>query len=132
MSMRMTGNTILITGGTSGLGKGLAEAFHRAGNKVIITGRREDRLKSICAANPGMAFYAMDVANAESARSVAKKAIEEHPALNCVFNNAGVQNDHEFAPGKPLDEAAVAEEINTNLLALIRLCAEFVPHLAKD
>ena len=60
--MQMHANTIFITGGTSGIGKGLAEAFHKLGNQVIISGRREDRLQDICAANPGMRYFVLDVA----------------------------------------------------------------------
>src|SRR5579862_947154 len=103
-TMRMTSNTIFITGGTSGIGQGLAEAFHKLGNQVVVAGRREDRLKSICAANSGMKHYVLDVANPESVRKVALRAIEQFPALNCVFNNAGIQTMHDFSAGKALDE----------------------------
>ena len=130
--MRMISNTILITGGTSGIGRGLAEAFHKLGNQVIITGRREDRLKSICAANLGMKHYVLDVANAGSVREVARKTIEQFPALNCVFNNAGIQSMHDFSVGMPLDEQAVIGEINTNLMGTVRVAAEFIPHLKKQ
>ena len=61
--MKARANTIFITGGTSGIGKGLAEAFHKLGNQVIISGRREDRLQDICAANPGMRYFVLDVRN---------------------------------------------------------------------
>src|SRR3984957_15066470 len=114
--MRMNSNTIFITGGTSGIGQGLAEAFHKLGNQVIITGRREDRLKSICAANSGMDYFVLDVADAVSVRTVARKAIEEFPNLNCVFNNAGVQARHDFSAGRTFDDAAAVSEVNTNVL----------------
>ena len=127
--MKMHSNTIFITGGTSGIGKGLAEAFHQLGNQVIITGRREDRLRSICAANPGMRRFVLDVTDLASVRNTARKIIGEFPALNCVFNNSGVQRRHDFAAGKPVDDSAMLAEIQTNLLGLIRVSAEFVPHL---
>ncbi len=127
--MKMHSNTIFITGGTSGIGKGLAEAFHELGNQVIIGGRREDRLRSICAANPGMRHFALDVTDLSSVRHTARKIVEEFPALNCVFNNAGMQRRHNFADGKPIDDAAMLAEIQTNLLGLIRVSAEFLPHL---
>ena len=127
--MKMHSNTIFITGGTSGIGKGLAEAFHKLGNQVIISGRREDRLRSVCAANPGMRQFVLDVTDLASVKNTARKVIEEFPALNCVFNNAGMQRRHDFASGKPVNDSAVLAEIQTNLLGLIRVSAEFLPHL---
>ena len=130
--MKMHSNTIFITGGTSGIGKGLAEAFHHSGNQVIISGRREGRLRSICAANPGMRYFVLDVTDLSSVRNAARKIIEEFPGLNCVFNNAGMQRRYDFAAGKPLDDPALLAEIQTNLLGLIRVSAEFLPHLKKQ
>ncbi len=130
--MKMQSNTIFITGGTSGIGKGLAEAFHQLGNQVIISGRREDRLRSICAANPGMRHFVLDVTDLNAVRNTARKVIEEFPALNCVFNNSGVQRRHDFVAGKPLDDPAMLAEIQTNLLGLIRVSAEFLPHLKNQ
>lgn len=128
--MEMQSNTILITGGTSGIGQGLAEAFHKLGNQVIITGRREENLQRICGANPGMRFFALDVTNSQSILHVAKKVTAEFPNLNCVINNAGIQNMLDFSAGRPLDEKSVLEELNTNILGLIRVGAAFTPHLA--
>ena len=130
--MKMHSNTIFITGGTSGIGKGLAEAFYQLGNQVIISGRREDRLRTVCAANPGMRYFVLDVTDIASVRATARKIFEEFPALNCVFNNAGVQRRHDFAAGRPLDEPAMLAEIQTNLLGLIRVSAEFLPHLKNQ
>jgi len=130
--MKMHSNTIFITGGTSGIGKGLAEAFHRLGNQVLISGRREDRLQSVCAANPGMRHFVLDVTDLGSVRDTARKILEEFPGLNCVFNNSGVQRRHDFAAGKSIDDAAILAEIQTNLLGLIRVTAEFLPHLKNQ
>jgi uncharacterized oxidoreductase len=129
--MQMQGNTIFITGGTSGIGRGLAEAFHQRGNQVIITGRREDRLKEICQRNVGMAYFVLDVTKPQEIRTVANQVIAGFPKLNCVINNAGIQMHVEFGPDKPLDEEKLQAEVNTNLLAPIRLAAAFLPHLAK-
>jgi uncharacterized oxidoreductase len=130
--MKMSSNTIFITGGTSGTGKGLAEAFHHLGNQVIISGRREDRLQGICAANPGMRHFVLDVTDLNAVGNIAQKVKEEFPGLNCVFNNAGVQRRHNFAAGKPIDDPAMLAEIQTNLLGLIRVSAEFLPHLKNQ
>jgi uncharacterized oxidoreductase len=126
----MQSNTILITGGTSGIGQGLAEAFHKLGNQVIITGRREENLHRICAVNPGMRFFALDVTNPQSILHVAKKVTAEFPDLNCVINNAGIQYMSEFSAGRSLDEKSLLEELNTNILGVIRVGAAFTPHLA--
>jgi len=130
--MKMHSNTIFITGGTSGIGKGLAEAFHYLGNQVIISGRREDRLRGICAANPGMRHFVLDVTDLGSIRNTARKVIEEFPNLNCVFNNSGVQRRHNFGAGNSVDDQAMLAEIQTNLLGLIRVSSEFLPHLTKQ
>jgi uncharacterized oxidoreductase len=130
--MQLHHNTILITGGTSGIGKGLAEAFHKLGNQVIITARREDRLQSICAANPGMRYFVLDVRDPAAIRDVASKVVAQFPSLNCVINNAGVQRRLEFAPGTPLDEDGLLDEINTNVLGVIRIAAAFTPQLVQQ
>ncbi len=129
--MKMGSNTIFITGGSSGIGEGLAEAFHKLGNQVIISGRREDRLKSICAANPGMGYFAMDVTDAESIRRIAAEVIGKYPQLNCVINNAGLQLPHDFSTGGRFSDAGMLEEINANLVGAIRVAAAFMPHLIK-
>jgi uncharacterized oxidoreductase len=126
--MKMQSNTIFITGGTSGIGRGLAEAFHKLGNQVLIGGRREDRLRGVCAANPGMKHYFLDVTDRDSIRAAASRVLAEFPGLNCVFNNSGVQRRHNFAAGS-IDDAAIVAEIQTNLLGLIRVTSEFLPHL---
>jgi uncharacterized oxidoreductase len=130
--MQMNANTIFITGGTSGIGRGLAEAFYKLGNQIIISGRREDRLRDICAANAGMRHVALDVRDPAAVRAAARKVIEEFPSLNCVINNAGVQRRLEFGPDTPLDEAGLQDEINTNVLGVIRVAGEFVPHLTRQ
>jgi uncharacterized oxidoreductase len=127
--MRMHSNTIFITGGGSGIGRGLAEAFHKLGNQVIITGRRKAALTVVCEANPGMRSFALDVTDPVAVREVAARVSGEFPDMNCVFNNAGVQKGHDFALEEPLNEQAVLEEINTNLLGVIRVASAFVPYL---
>jgi uncharacterized oxidoreductase len=128
----MNSNTILITGGSSGIGQGLAEAFHKLGNQVVISGRRESALQAVCSAHPGMRHVAMDVADLASTRLAARRILREFPSLNCVFNNAGVQHTYNFAAGQELDESALAAEINTNLLGAIVLTSETVPHLVQQ
>jgi uncharacterized oxidoreductase len=128
----MDGNTIFITGGSEGIGRGLAEAFHQLGNQVIIAGRREAALQAACDANPGMRYYVLDVADPAQIAAVAKKAVADFPKLNCVIANAGVQRLYSFAGEDMPDDFLIAEEININLTGLIRTTTAFLPHLRKQ
>src|SRR2546425_2262675 len=83
--MKMTGNTIFITGGGSGIGRGLAEAFHKHGNKVIISGRWRANLDAVTTANPGMAAIELDITDPASIDKVAAKLIRDYPGLNVVI-----------------------------------------------
>lgn len=127
--MKFEGSTILITGGGSGIGRGLAEAFHKAGSKVIIAGRRKEVLDEVVAANPGMAAEAFDVDNAEAVKTFAKELIAKYPALNAVLHNAGIMRDEDLKAGDP--ETAEAT-IATNLLGPIRLNSALLPHLLQQ
>jgi len=129
--MKMQSNTIFITGGGSGIGRGLAEAFHKRGNQIIIAGRREELLKKTCGANPGMRYIQMDVTDAASIRSGAAEVTSRFPKLNCVINNAGIQRAHDFTHGESVSNELIEQEIDTNLLGLIRVSAALLPHLQK-
>jgi uncharacterized oxidoreductase len=122
--MNITGNTILITGGGSGIGRALAEALHAKGNKVIIAGRRESVLDAATQANPGMESLLLDIQDSKDIAAFAKQAIERFPALNVVINNAGIMR-----PEKQIDLATAEETVTTNLLGPIRLTAALLPHL---
>src|ERR1700694_177160 len=89
--MKTTDNTILITGGGSGIGRGLAEAFHKIGNKVIIAGRRREILAATAAANPGMEFVVLNTRDRTAIETAATETTRRFPELNVVINNAGVQ-----------------------------------------
>lgn len=98
--MQLSGNTIFITGGTSGIGLGLAERFHAEDNAVIIAGRRERLLSSITAAHPGMESVVLDVTDPDSIRRSAPSVTAEHPDLNMVINTAGIMLEEDLTdPG---------------------------------
>jgi uncharacterized oxidoreductase len=129
--MNITGNTILITGGGSGIGRGLAEALHARGNRIIITGRRKSALAEVAAANPGMAFAPLDIADRAAVRAFAAQVVKDHPALNIVINNAGVMKAEDLKAGT-FDFDTVEETITTNLLGPIRLTAALLDHLRRQ
>ena len=128
--MKMTGNTILITGGNGGIGRALAEAFLAKGNDVIVTGRDKAKLEDVVAANPGIHAMELDVTDADAITAFAKKITTDFPALNVVLNNAGIMRPED--PTEAEVETAEAT-IATNLLGPIRLTTALLPHLlGKD
>ena len=114
--MKLTGNTIFITGGGSGIGRGLAETFHKLGNKVIISGRRRANLDEVVAANPGMEAVELDVADPISIDTVAARLIADHPDLNVLINNAGIMLPDRA--GGRIDDKLLIDTVNTNLVGL--------------
>ena len=120
-------NTILITGGGSGIGRGLAEAFHALGNTVIVAGRRKELLNEVVAANPGMQAEAVDLQDAAALAKFAGQLTEKYPALNVVIHNAGIMKVEDASAG--LDPATIASTIATNLSAPLQLTAALLPHL---
>ena len=128
--MKQTGNTILITGGGSGIGAALARRFHDDGNTVIVSGRREEVLRSTVEGRPNMHAMALDIGSAEDVAGFAKRLLAAHPALNVLVNNAGIMR---FEALDRVHDLADAEAmIATNLVGPIRLTNVLIEHLAAQ
>jgi uncharacterized oxidoreductase len=124
--MQPTGNTILITGGGSGIGRALAEAFHRGGNQVVIAGRQQAALDAVTAANPGMRSAVLDIEDGAAIPAFAAELVAAHPALNVVIHNAGIMRAENLLEG---GVDTPRHTIATNLLGPILLNDALLPHL---
>jgi uncharacterized oxidoreductase len=125
--MQMTGNTILITGGGSGIGLALAQAFKQLGNQVIIAGRNPDKLQA--ASEQGFATQVVDMCEYKSIQTLAKETLKAFPALNVVIHNAGIMKNENLLKGP--SPKIVDETIATNLLGPMRLTEALLPHFLK-
>jgi len=125
--MKTSGNTILITGGTSGIGRGLAVRLHEAGNTVIVAGRRKDVLDQVTTDHPGIEAVVLDVADPDSIARAADTVTAAHPGLNVLVNNAGFLEFEDLLD--PASVAAAEPLITTNLLGPIRMVNAFLPQL---
>lgn len=129
--MKITGNTILITGGGSGIGRGLAEALQAKGNQVIIAGRRKAALEETVAANPGMKFLTLDIEDPAAIKAFAAQVAAQFPALNVLVNNAGIMRPENLLQ-QPEDLSDAEAIVTTNLLGPIRLTAALLSLLRKQ
>ncbi|MBB5708863.1 SDR family oxidoreductase [Sphingomonas xinjiangensis] len=125
--MKRSGNTILITGGGSGIGEALAHRFHDAGNKVIIAGRRLEALENASAGRDDIHAMQLDVESAEGVEDFARGVLAEHPDLNVVIHNAGIMRFEVLDTRRDLADAEAT--ITTNLLGPIRLTNALIDHL---
>jgi uncharacterized oxidoreductase len=125
--MKSTGNTILITGGTSGIGLGLARRFLGAGNNVIVAGRRPEQLERVASAHLGLKTLQLDVTDRTSIARARETVTTDFPEVNVLINNAGIQLPEHLLAG---DWLSIAEDtVATNLLGPIRMVEAFLPHL---
>ncbi len=126
--MKMTGNTILITGGGSGIGRELALRFDALGNTVIVAGRRKETLEETIAGRDRMHAMTLNVEDPEAIAAFVRSVTAEHPALNVLINNAGIMRREDLTRTRDLGDAE--ETIVTNLLGPVRLTNALTDHLA--
>jgi uncharacterized oxidoreductase len=129
--MKTTDNTILITGGATGIGLALAEVFLQEGNQVLICGRRKERLLAAQGKFPKIQIKVCDVADAGERQALFEWATANFPDLNVLVNNAGIQRQIDFTKGTK-ELLSGEDEIQINFSAPVQLSASFIPHLIKQ
>ncbi|QFY10247.1 SDR family NAD(P)-dependent oxidoreductase [Nonomuraea phyllanthi] len=128
MKTELRGRTVLITGGTSGIGRALAEELDRRGNTVIVCGRRTDRLAELRERHPGIAVHQCDLALDDHRQRLADQLAKEFPSLDMVVNNAGIQLRSDVS--RPIDPARLRAETDVNLIAPTHLTSLLAGQLA--
>ena len=127
--MKTNGNTILITGGGSGIGEALAHRWHDNGNRVIIAGRRAEALEHAAAGRENIRAMTLDMEDADAIGRFVRDVIASEPGLNVLANNAGIMRLEELRSARDLSDAETT--VVTNLLGPIRLTDALVEHLAS-
>jgi uncharacterized oxidoreductase len=129
--MEISGNTILVTGGTSGIGRALAVALHQEGNTVIVAGRRQQLLDELTKAYPEIVGIRLDVEDSASLPAFVQQVQDRFPKLNVLFNNAGIAGLEDYKADS-VDVSGAKRIISTNITAVIELTAALLPVLRKQ
>ncbi|QJR37132.1 SDR family oxidoreductase [Gemmatimonas groenlandica] len=132
MSKSTPASTVLVTGGGSGIGAGLAAAFHARGAKVIIAGRTRERLVAVAAKHRGMEIEVVDVADPDEVGALAARISTGFPTLDTVINNAGIQTQFDFTRAEAADPSLLGREVDVNLKGLIFVANAFLPLLKRQ
>ena len=128
--MNMKGNTILVTGGTSGIGLELARELEKLGNVVIVTGRNAEKLAKVQKENPGLKTFRSDVSEVKEIEALHAELSRDFSELNVIVNNAGTMRTINLhREGESLEE--LTREIEINLMGPIRMVTKFLPSLKK-
>ncbi|MCE3227375.1 MAG: family NAD(P)-dependent oxidoreductase [Bacteroidetes bacterium] len=128
--MKTTENTVLVTGGGSGIGFEIAKAFHKLGNEVIITGRNPKKLEAAAEKIGGAQFFVCDITSEYDVKNLIRHLEKNFPKINILVNNAGEANLHNLKTGDKVFKNA-SSEIMTNYLSVVRLVEKLLPTLLK-
>lgn len=126
--MRLSDRTVLVTGGTGGIGLGIAEAFHRAKSKVIVCGRNKKKLSRVEEQFPDITVLSCDLGDAGHRKALAMEVLRHFPGLDTLVNNAGIQRYIDLKKGFA-ELRSGEDEITVNLVAPVELTSLFIDHL---
>lgn len=129
--MKLTANTILITGGSSGIGLALAKTFYQLGNKVIIAARNIEKLNDVKTQFPEIEIFQCDLTKQTAIDELIIFIEQHHPNLNILFNNAAIQYNYDFLHEQNIINK-VDYEVSANLTSTIKLCGLLLPTLLKN
>ncbi len=125
--MRLRGRTVLLTGGTSGIGLELARQLSERGNTVVVTGRDEEKLQAARKALPALHTYVSDVSDPAAIVALAETVLARFPELDTLINNAGVMRNLDLRESRELTD--ITREIEINLNGPVRMVQQFLAHL---
>ena len=128
--MKLSDNTVLVTGGGSGIGLALAKAFALRGNTVVVCGRNAQKLEAVHKENPTIVTFPCDIASDQDQQRLVEHITLTYPNLNILINNAGIQHNYNFSDAKNHTNL-IEEEVNINLLAHLKLTDRFLPFLMQ-
>lgn len=129
--MKTTGNTVLISGGSAGIGLEIAKLLEAKGNKVIITGRNKERLGNALAQLQNATGIVNDFSKEADAKALAEKLAKDFPELNIVINNGAHAIIHDIVNDTD-NYAAVESQMATNFFSIVRLNGLLINQLAKN
>lgn len=129
--MKLTNNTILVTGGTSGIGLALATKLNQLGNQVIVLGRNQKRIEEVAKKNPELITHQTDISNSDDVEALAEWITASYPQLNIVINSAGIMHSYSLFD-EELSIAKLTAEIQTNLIGTIAVDKTLLNHLVKQ
>lgn len=128
--MKLSGNTVLVTGGGSGIGLALAKTFAMRGNVVVVCGRNTKKLEAVHKENPAIDTFPCDIASDQHQQRLVEYIARKYSNLNILINNAGIQRNYDFSDAKNHIDL-IEEEVNINFLAHLKLTDRFLPILMR-